>query len=292
MPDLFRRRLMTALALSPLLSAFPLRAALPDNQRIITLEWLPTELLMALGVMPMGVADIHNYRIWVGEPALPAGTVDVGLRTEPNLELMIQLQPSLILYSNGYGPTPDKLTRIAPAMGFDLNSGDGKPLSTARRSLRQLGARLGREAQARQHLHDVDEALAQTRQRLAGRVKRPVLLMTLLDSRHAIAFGKGSLFLEVMEALGLKNAWHGETNFWGSAVIGLERLAAMKDVDVLCFDHNNDSVIDQVTQSALWQAMPFMRAGRFQRVPAVWYYGATLSALRFCRVLEHALEAQ
>lgn len=292
MPDLFRRRLMTALALSPLLSAFPLRAALPDNQRIITLEWLPTELLMALGVMPMGVADINNYRIWVGEPALPAGTVDVGLRTEPNLELMAQLRPSLILTSNGYGPSPDKLTRIAPVIGFDLNSGDGKPLSSARRSLLQLGARIGREPQARQHLRELDERLAQLRQRLAGRVKRPILLMTLIDSRHAIVFGKNSLFLEVMTSLGLENAWQGESNFWGSAVVGLERLAAIKDADVLCFDHNNESVIEEVTQSALWQVMPFVRAGRFQRVPAVWYYGATLSALRFCRVLEHALEAQ
>lgn len=292
MPDHFRRRLLTALALSPLLSTFPLRAALPDNQRIIALEWLPTELLMALGVMPMGVADVYNYRVWVGEPALPTSTVDVGLRTEPNLELMIQLQPSLILYSNGYGPSPDKLTRIAPAMGFDLNSGDGKPLSTARRSLHQLGAHIGREAQAQQHLDYLDESLAQTRQRLANRAKRPILLMTLIDSRHAIVFGKSSLFLEVMEALGLESAWHGETNFWGSAVIGLERLAAIKDVDVLCFDHNNQSAIRQVTESALWQALPFVRAGRFQRVPAVWYYGATLSALRFCRVLEHALEAQ
>lgn len=292
MPDLLRRRLMTALALSPLLSSFPLRAALPDNQRIIALEWLPVELLIALGVIPMGVADIHNYRIWVGEPALPASTVDVGLRTEPNLELLAQLHPSLILYSNGYGPAPDKMTRIAPAMGFDLNSGDGKPLSSARRSLHLLGARIGRVTQAQQHLHYLDKQLMQTRQRLAGRAKRPILLMTLLDSRHVITFGKGSLFLEVMETLGLESAWQGETNFWGSAVVGLERLAEIKNADVLCFEHNNDSTLDQVTRSALWQALPFVRAGRFQRVPAVWYYGATLSALRFCRVLEHALEAR
>ncbi|WP_130834057.1 Fe(3+)-hydroxamate ABC transporter substrate-binding protein FhuD [[Erwinia] mediterraneensis] len=291
MPDLLRRRLMTALALSPLLSSLPLRAALPDNQRIIALEWLPVELLMALGVTPLGVADIHNYRIWVGEPVLPASTVDVGLRTEPNLELIAQLQPSLLLHSNGYGPSPDKLTRIAPALGFDLNSGNGKPLSSARHSLHLLGARIGREAQAQQHLQQLDARLLLARQRLAGRAKRPILLMTLLDSRHAITFGKGSLFLEVMETLGLESAWQGETNFWGSAVVGLERLATIRDADVLCFAHNNDSTMDQVTRSALWQALPFVRAGRFQPVPAVWYYGATLSALRFCRVLEHALEA-
>ena len=38
----------------------------------------------------------------------------------------------------------------------------------------------------------------------------------------------------------------------------------------------------------LWRAMPFIREGRFQRVPAVWFYGATLSAMHFARVLADA----
>lgn len=292
MPNLYRRRLMLALAVSPLFCALPLRAATPDMGRIIALEWLPTELLMALGVTPYGVADLHNYNIWVGEPSLPAGVTDVGLRTEPNLELMAQMQPSLILCSNGYGPPKDKLMRIAPIMGFDLNSGDGKPFSAARSSLRELAARLGLSDRAEQHLREVDETLAAARQRLAPYAGRTILLMSLLDSRHAITFGKNSLFLEVMTLLGLKNGWQGETNFWGSAVIGIEKLAQSIDMDVICFDHDNDVEMQQLMRSPLWQSLPFVRAGRFQRVPAVWYYGATLSALHFVRVLERALETR
>ncbi|MDU7867788.1 MAG: Fe(3+)-hydroxamate ABC transporter substrate-binding protein FhuD, partial [Pantoea sp.] len=80
MPDLLRRRLMLALAAAPLLRSLPLQAATPDLSRIIALEWLPTELLLALGVTPYGVADLHNYNIWVGEPSLPAGVVIVEIR--------------------------------------------------------------------------------------------------------------------------------------------------------------------------------------------------------------------
>ncbi len=80
-----------------------------------------------------------------------------------------------------------------------------------------------------------------------------------------------------------------ETNFWGSAVVGMERLAEVGDVEVICFDHDNERDMQQVTQSALWQAMPFVREQRFQRVPAVWFYGATLSAMHFARVLDNAL---
>ena len=60
-----RRRLLTAMALSPLLLKMnTARAAAVDPHRIVALEWLPVELMMALGVTPYGVADIPNYNLW------------------------------------------------------------------------------------------------------------------------------------------------------------------------------------------------------------------------------------
>lgn len=290
MPDYFRRRLLMSMALSPLLPVLSGRAASPVNiQRIIALEWLPVELLMALGVMPLGVADMHQYKLWVGEPALPSSTVDVGLRTEPNLELLIQMKPSLLLYSAGYGPSADKISRIVPAIGFPFSDASGKPLTLARRSLIQLAERIGRVPQAHQHLAMFDAFMAEAKNRLAARAPRPLLLMSILDSRHALVFGKGSLFLEVMEQVGIENAWQGETNFWGSAIVGLERLAVMRDVDAVCFDHGDDALVAQVTASPLWRAMPFVRQNRLRRVPQTWFYGATLSAMRFCRQLDTVL---
>lgn len=291
MPDFYRRRLLMAMALAPLLPAFGSRAASGiDAARIVSLEWLPTELLLALGVAPMGVAEMYNYQLWVGEPKLPASTVDLGLRTEPNLELMMQMRPSLILYSSGYGPSNDKFEKIAPAMGFAFNDASGKPLTVARQSLMQLADRLDRVPQAQRHLAQFDAFIAAARKRVAGRKRRPVLLMSLLDARHALVFGKGSLFLEVMNELGLENAWQGETNFWGSAVIGLERLATLQGVEAICFAHGDDNLMQQVSATPLWQAMDFVRQQRFRRVPQVWFYGATLSAMRFCQSLDRALE--
>lgn len=288
-PDITRRRLLTALASSPLLAHLPLAAAQPDRG-IIALEWLPLELLLALGVMPTGAAELHNYQLWVGGPPLPSSVVDVGLRTEPNMELMIQMKPSLILHSSGYGPAPGRIARIAPTMGFAFNTGDGRPLTSARDSLLALAQRIDRVPQAKAHLAELDLTLQLTRQRLAGRVKRPLLLMSVFDSRHAIVFGQNSLFLEVMNALGIENAWTTETSFWGSLVIGIERLATMKNIDVINFEHGNEALMKQVTASALWQAMPFVRENRFTSVPRVWFYGATLSAMQLCHTLDHALE--
>jgi iron complex transport system substrate-binding protein len=288
-----RRKILTALALSPLIFKAGIAHASPvDPRRIVALEWLPIELLLALGVTPMAVADKSNYRAWVGEPELPAGVIDVGLRTEPNLELLTQLKPSLIIYSAGYGPSPEKMARIAPGMGFNFNDGSGKPLSVARKSLTELGEKLGMQQAAKDHLAKFDAWIAEMKPRFAARGDRPVLLMTLLDSRHALVVGENSLFQETMDLLGVKNAWHGETNFWGTAVIGLERLAAIKDADVICFDHQNDAEMEKVMATPLWKAMPFVRQQRFQRAPAVWLYGATLSAMNFTKILAKAVGSE
>ncbi|QGN40453.1 Fe(3+)-hydroxamate ABC transporter substrate-binding protein FhuD [Klebsiella oxytoca] len=283
-----RRRLLAAMALSPLLwHTRGVRAAEVDPQRIVALEWLPVELLLALGVTPYGVADIPNYRLWVNEPALPDSVIDVGLRTEPNLELLTQMKPSFLVWSAGYGPSAEKLARIAPGRGFTFSDGK-RPLMMAQQSLNEMAELIGRQQEAKRHLTEFDALMEILRPRFAHRGDRPLLMITLLDTRHVLVFAQNSLFQEVLDRFTINNAWQGETTFWGSVTVGIDRLAAYKDADVICFDHGNAREMAQLMATPLWQAMPFVREGRFQRVPAVWFYGATLSAMHFARVLADA----
>ncbi|WP_100059671.1 Fe(3+)-hydroxamate ABC transporter substrate-binding protein FhuD [Lonsdalea iberica] len=289
---LSRRRLLTALLLSPCVYALRGRAAVNDVRRIVALEWQPLELLMALGVTPLGIADKHNYQRWVKSPSLPDRVVDVGLRTEPNLELLAQLRPSLLLYADGFGPAPAQMARIAPGMGFSFINGDGGPLESARRSLRELGERLDLRSAAEQHLALFSRFIEQARIKLQAYPHRPLLLFTVMDARHVLILGRNSLFQSVMDELGIDNAWQGETNAWGSIIVGMERLATLSaEVDALCFDHGNGALMAEVEANPLWQALPFVRHQRWQRVEPIWFYGGTLSAMRFCETLANAQEA-
>lgn len=287
MPDILRRRILTMLALAPFCHSVQAQPA-PDLQRIIALEWMPAELLIALGVIPAGVAETRNYRRWVGQPELPASVADVGLRTEPNIELLIQMQPSLIVSSQGFGPSESKLKRIAPVITLEFNRGNG-PLASARESVELLGTALGLEVRAQQHLQQLTVFLQQTRQQLAPFSSQSLLLMSLLDTRHAMVVGKNSLFDDVMIQLGISNAWQGETSSWGSAVVGIERLAAIRDAHVLCFDHENDQMTKEVMATTLWQSFDFVRQQRFHRVPPAWLFGSTLSVVNFCHTLKKTL---
>lgn len=284
-----RRRFLAAMALSPLLWQMQKAQAAPVNaERIVALEWLPVELMLALGVTPYGVADIPNYRMWVNEPVLLDSVIDVGLRTEPNLELLTQMKPSMLVWSAGYGPSPKILARIAPGRSFAFSDGK-QPLEQARRSLLEMAELLNKQDVAHRHLAEFDAYIDSLKPHFAQRGERPLLMMSLLDSRHMLVFGPNCLFQEILDRLGVKNAWQGETNFWGSTVVGIDRLAAYKDVDVLCFDHGNEADMRRLAATPLWQAMPFVRANRVQNVPAVWFYGATLSAMNFARILDNAL---
>lgn len=284
-----RRRFLAAMALSPLLWQMQKAQAAPVNaERIVALEWLPVELMLALGVTPYGVADIPNYRMWVNEPVLPDSVIDVGLRTEPNLELLTQMKPSMLVWSAGYGPSPKILARIAPGRSFAFSDGK-QPLEQARRSLLEMAELLNKQDVAHRHLAEFDAYIDSLKPRFAQRGERPLLMMSLLDPRHMLVFGPNCLFQEILDRLGVKNAWQGETNFWGSTVVGIDRLAAYKDVDVLCFDHGNAADMRRLAATPLWQAMPFVRANRVQNVTAVWFYGATLSAMNFARILDNAL---
>lgn len=95
-------------------------------------------------------------------------------------------------------------------MSFGFNDGSGKPLTVGRKSLVQLAQRLGLEARAEQHLIQFDRFIQDARQRLQSYSRQPLLLFSLLDTRHALVIGQKSLFQEVMDQLGIQNAWEGK----------------------------------------------------------------------------------
>jgi iron complex transport system substrate-binding protein len=90
-------------------------------QRIVVLEWVYAENLLALGVMPVGMADIDGYNNWVKiEPQLDETVVDVGTRQEPNLEVIAELQPDLIIApSFRVSANYEALSAIAPTITFN-----------------------------------------------------------------------------------------------------------------------------------------------------------------------------
>ncbi|WP_180983178.1 ABC transporter substrate-binding protein, partial [Vibrio vulnificus] len=108
-------------------------------KKVVALDWVLTETVLSLGVELEGVANISGYQQWVAEPHLNADAIDVGSRREPNLELLSNIQPDVILISKHLAAAYEPLSKIAPVLVYSVYSEEKQPLESAKRITRSLG---------------------------------------------------------------------------------------------------------------------------------------------------------
>src|SRR3546814_5408020 len=65
-----------------------LKAATTAPRKVVSLDYGIATTLLALGIVPAGVAAADRWDRWVVEPELPPGVVDLGKDQEVNLELL------------------------------------------------------------------------------------------------------------------------------------------------------------------------------------------------------------
>lgn len=259
--------------------------------RVAALEWLPADLLLALGVAPLALADKNQYLDWVGHHPLLEQAIDAGRRIEPNLELLQQLHPDLILLTQGYGPEPQMLAPIGETLTFAVYDGHARPLQQLRDALHILAARLELAAVAEHHLAAMDTTFARIRRRIPASLA-PVAVATQTDALHLTLFTHTSLFQDVLTQLGLSNAWQGNDNPWGAQQVRLEQLTALGEAHVFCIrPPAGAATMTALPDSSYWRNLPFVAAKRLHMMPPVWSIGGTLAAIRFAQLLEQALEA-
>ncbi len=258
--------------------------------RIVTLDWTIAETLMGMGVAPQAVAQLSAYHDWVAEPALPDTVVDLGLRTQPNLELLADLQPDLILISPMFSNLAPRLNRIAPVEQLELYI----PGSDTWEQMLQLtrdAARLAGQPQAGERLIAQAESILLAHRQQLPTATRPLLIVQFMDARHVRVFGENGLYQAVLEQLELENAWPGQTNSWGFAMVGIEELLGI-DAQLVVVEPAPLGVQAQLADSGLWQTLPDVQNDSVISLPPVWSFGALPSAIRFADVLTHALVAR
>jgi len=276
-----------------LLALLCLTAPAQAAGRVVALDWALAETLLGLGITPLGVAEPDGYRRWTSEPALPATVTDVGLRIEPNLELLQALAPQLILISPGFqsGVNRPFLERIAPVRLIAIYTAEGHPYDRARSETMVLAATLGREAAGRALLDRTEAAITMAAQRLVAcaATVRPLYLVAFVDDRHVRVFGRGGMYQDVLDRLGLRNAWTGPATAWGFVTVGIEELAGVAEAALLHFEPASGAVAPRLGDSPLWRGLDFVRGNRVQALPAVWAFGGLPSAARFATLLADRL---
>ncbi|AQZ96056.1 ABC transporter substrate-binding protein [Halopseudomonas phragmitis] len=271
--------LLFALLLSTITQASP---------RLASLDWTLGETLVALGAPPLAMAQVDDYHAWVGEPQMPDNVIDLGLRTQPNQELLAALAPERILISQMFTNLTPRLSRIAPVELVQLYTPGTDTWTQMLELTREVGRLAGRDQAA-------EQLIASTRARidsLAGqlsRPQRPLLIIQFMDARHVRVFGPNGLYQVVLDQLGLDNAWTGGTNAWGFALVSIDALVGL-DAQLVVVEPKPAGVERELASSALWQHLPGVADNQVITLPPVWSFGALPSCQRFAELLSAALE--
>ncbi|WP_420895704.1 iron-siderophore ABC transporter substrate-binding protein [Vibrio aestuarianus] len=249
---------------------------------IATLDWALTETVLSLGVNPVGVADVKGYQTWVSEPRLSDSVADVGSRREPNLELLTQLKPDVILISQAMSHAYPQLNMIAPTLVYSIYSPKKTPLENAKAITKQLGELFNKSVQAEAVIAQTNAKLELNGQyiRQYKNSDRPLLFVRFLNEKTVRIHGNGSLSQDVLQQMGLVNSWRDTTNMWGFTTAGIEKLAEHQVARVLLFGPLQPEERSVLEQSALFQTMAFSRQGLVYELPPIWTFGGLISAQR------------
>ena len=116
----------------------------------------------------------ESWGTWVVEPHLPPDIPDLGTLLEPNLELLQQLGPDVIVsipYLDGIKPL---LERVAPVLTIGIYAEDGRPYERAVEDRGLLARLTGREEAGEALIAGTGAGLADARAALAPLADRSV----------------------------------------------------------------------------------------------------------------------
>ncbi|MCB8883597.1 ABC transporter substrate-binding protein [Acidisoma cellulosilytica] len=261
------------------------QAAVPH--RLAVLDWGLAATVLSLGVTPIAVPAIAFYDRNLVDPVMPPGVVDVGLLFTPNFELLFELAPDLILIPPGLVSARSALARTGPVAVFNLNPFGGEPYTQARAETIRLAGALGRASSATALLAQTEVRIDQAKASLHGYDRRPVYVINMLDGQHIRIFGKHTLYQDVLDLMGVRNAWSRPSTF---LPVGIEALTEVPDARIVIVASVGDMTTPaQLAASPFWSALPSVRAGRVHRIGSVFPMGGVPSAARFATLLSAAL---
>ncbi|MEU6642656.1 iron-siderophore ABC transporter substrate-binding protein [Saccharomonospora sp. NPDC046836] len=242
------------------------RHALGDTEipeqprRVVTLDSGETEAVLALDIVPVGIAETPNL------PETVADLPKVGSVGEPNLEAILALEPDLILSNASRDEALyEQLSAIAPTvMGIKT----GAPWQ---QNTELYAMALGREETVAEVKETYEARSAQVRQ-LRGD-ERPEVSFVRIRTDDLRLYQRSSFPGTVLAGAGLPRPEESnlDTNNIDLSPEQVERI----DADVLFVAVDDDVAteeVDALLDSDLWQSLGAVSAGNVHIVDAsVWY---------------------
>ncbi|MFI8744022.1 ABC transporter substrate-binding protein [Pseudomonas sp. NPDC077186] len=265
-------------------------------QRIVSLDELTTELLVSLGIEPVGVANLANYRRYIGiGDELLEHSVALGSAQQPDLEAIARLKPDLVVgVAYLHLQLFERLDGLAPTLIYQVSLAAGGPdgVAIGEAMLLHLGQLTGRQAQARQAVEEARAALAAAQRtvREGGLAGEPVaVLYPLVQQGTFIALNQQTLIGSLMARLGVHSPWPLHSAHSLHRRIDMRALAGEERLRVLFI---GGQVEAPFFDSRLWRALPLARRQHYGFLATpYWTFGGPRSTAIIAAQIGDALQA-
>ena len=259
-------------------------------KKIVVLEWTYAEDLLAVGIQPIGMADIQEYHNWVNIDAeLSKDVADVGGRQEPNLEAIAALEPDLIIGTSFRhdGMIAD-LEKIAPTVIFNPYPEDEKMdlYQEMITTFNEIAKAVDKKDEAKQVLADLDVKYEEAKKTIdSADLKTKDVVLTLAYSGPQApeirVFTPNSMASIILSKIGLNNI-HVPDQFevFGSSTYNVEGLTKYENANYLYSVQSEDNIYEnQFKDNAVWKNLNFVKEDRLYDLGGdTWLYGGPLSA--------------
>jgi len=227
---------------------------------VVSLGWADADVLLALGVVPVGILDW--FQAWpqgVGpwaQPKLNGATPQVLKGPEINFETVATLRPDLITFtkSDNAKASWEQLEKLAPTLSGPTGT---QPYGTTLKDQTVMIAQaLGRKAEGEALVAANDKALADAKAANAGFGGKTVCVAAAFGGQYG-AYTRGDGRVQFMEALGFTNSPKVEdlkpANFY--AEVSKERVSLL-DADLTVVfglgaadELKNDTVLNSIASA-------------------------------------------
>ncbi|GGW93783.1 ABC transporter substrate-binding protein [Streptomyces chartreusis] len=254
-------------------------------KKVVGTEWHEVELLISLGVDPVGVADVKGYKTWDQAVPLKNEPKDIGTRGEPSMDTIAALKPDLIVASTDLPPAAVKqLRKVAPVLEVRSASA-ADPIGQLTKNLDIIAEATGTGERAEKIKDAFDAKVTEGKKALAdaGLDGAPVAFADGYDISNQVSirpYTSGSLIGAVNEQLGLKNAWKVEGDKdYGLGTTDVEGLTKLGDDVRFAYigndgDKGSTPFTDALAKDKVWTSLPFVKKGDVHRLPdGIWMFG-------------------
>ena len=251
-----------------------------DTINIASPDWGNAATLTAMGHPPIATGDVRVWDRWVGTPTLPSSIIDLGIRYQPNAELIAQLPVNLVVDNffykharNLYGDVPAESVMFAA-------KGETATWADYTEPTRELGILIDNPKMAEDYIvksqKDIQLASQQFQQRYPKAKKFAVVQFA--DANNMRMYVANSLFQPALEQMGRELVVLGKGNQWGFVPIRMGDLAQLDDETcLLIIDPLSPITRAEIDDSLIWQRLGYGNTRCVGELPPVWIYGGMSS---------------